>query len=44
MDLEALVASLKPGEKAQILQMIVTDLGDTAPGIESQPEVAGGEP
>lgn len=43
MDLEALVASLKPGEKARILQMIVTDLGDAAPGIESQPEVAGGE-
>lgn len=33
---------LTRAEKAQLLQWIVQDLGDTFPGIESTPNVAGG--
>lgn len=32
------------GEKARVLQWIVRDLGDAFPGIESRPDVCGGEP
>jgi len=35
---------MKRAEKAQILQWIVRDLGDAFPGIESNPDVCGGEP
>ena len=31
-------------EKAELLQWLVSDLGDTFPGIESRAGVAGGEP
>jgi uncharacterized protein (DUF433 family) len=31
------------GEKAQVLQWVVRDLGEAFPGIESQPGVSGGE-
>ena len=31
-------------EKAQLLQRIVLDLGDSFPGIESDSQVCGGEP
>ena len=43
-DIEDAVYALNPAEKAQLLQNIVRDLGDTTPGIESTPGVAGGEP
>jgi len=43
-DLEQLVARLTRAEKAQLLQSIVQDLGDAFPGIESTPDVVGGEP
>lgn len=43
-DVEQLVASLTRAEKAQLLQSIVQDLGDAFPGIESTPDVVGGEP
>lgn len=42
--LEALVAQLSPGEKAQLLQLVAQDLGDAFPGIDSRPDVCGGEP
>jgi len=32
------------GEKAQVLQWVVRDLGEAFPGIESIPGVSGGEP
>lgn len=32
------------GEKAQLLQWVVRDLGDAIPGIDSIPGVCGGEP
>jgi uncharacterized protein (DUF433 family) len=31
-------------EKAQVLQLVVRDLGDAFPGIDSIPGVCGGEP
>jgi len=43
-DLEQLLPTLSRGEKAQILKWVVQDLGDGAPGIDSRPEVCGGEP
>jgi uncharacterized protein (DUF433 family) len=43
-DVEALLPSLTRGEKALLLRMVVQDLDDAAPGIESTPGVCGGEP
>jgi len=43
-DLERQLESLTRGEKAQLLQWVVRDLGDSFPGIESTPGVCGGEP
>jgi uncharacterized protein (DUF433 family) len=44
IETERLLAGLSRAEKAQLLQWIVRDLGDAFPGIESLPDVAGGEP
>jgi hypothetical protein len=41
---EKLLAAMTRAEKAQILQWIVRDLGDAFPGIDSQPNICGGEP
>ena len=41
---EELLDNLSRSEKAQLLQLVVRDLGDTWPGIESTPGVCGGEP
>jgi len=41
---EELLSELTRAEKAQLLQWLVRDLGDTFPGIESQPGVVGGVP
>ena len=41
---ERLLTSMTRGEKAQILQWIVRDLGDAFPGIDSNPDICGGEP
>src|SRR6266436_3338117 len=43
-DVEKLLPSLSPGEKAQILKWVVQELGDVFPGIDSRPDVCGGEP
>jgi uncharacterized protein (DUF433 family) len=43
-DFEKLLPSLSPGEKAQILKWVVQDLGGASPGVDSRPEVCGGEP
>ena len=40
---EKLLCEMSRAEKAQVLQWIVQDLGDAFPGIESKPEVCGGE-
>lgn len=39
-----MLPSMSPGEKAQMLQWIAKDLGNASPGIESTPEVVGGDP
>ncbi|MGH7599144.1 MAG: DUF433 domain-containing protein [bacterium] len=41
---EKLLAAMTRAEKAQLLQWVVRDLGDSFPGIESNPNVCGGEP
>ena len=43
-DLEKLLPTLSPGEKAQLLKWVVQELGDAFPGIDSRPDVSGGEP
>ena len=42
-DLEKMLSELSRGEKAQILKWVVQDLGDDFPGIDSRPDVCGGE-
>ncbi len=39
-----LVAQMTPAEKAELLQTVVRDLGEAALGIESTPDVLGGDP
>ena len=41
---EKLMSTMTRGEKAQLLQWVVRDLGDSYPGIDSTPGVCGGEP
>lgn len=43
-EVERLLDSMTPGEKAQVLQRVVQDLGVAMPGIDVNPEVCGGEP
>lgn len=43
-EIEKLMSGLSRSEKAQLLQLVVRDLGDAFPGIESSPDVCGGEP
>ncbi len=41
---EKLLAGMSPGEKAQILQWVVRDIGNLFPGVESHLNVCGGVP
>jgi len=41
---EKLLAAMTRAEKAQLLQWVARDLGESFPGIESNPNVCGGEP
>jgi uncharacterized protein (DUF433 family) len=41
---EDLLPSLSRAEKAQLLRLVVQDLDDAFPGIDSTPGVCGGEP
>ena len=43
-DIERELTDLSLAEKAQLLQRIVNDLGQSFPGIEATPGVCGGEP
>lgn len=43
-EVEQLLSAMTPAEKAQVLQWVVRDLGSAFPGIESTPDVVGGEP
>lgn len=42
--IEEMLPSMTPAEKAQVLQWVARDLGDSFPGIDSIPGVSGGEP
>ena len=42
--IEELLATITKAEKAQVLQWVARDVGDSAPGIDSRPGVCGGEP
>jgi uncharacterized protein (DUF433 family) len=42
-EIEQLLPTLTRAEKAQLLQWVVRDLGEAFPGIESLPDVCGGE-
>ncbi len=41
---EQLLATMTWAEKAQLLKWVVQDLTDAFPGIDSRPDVSGGEP
>ncbi len=41
---EKLLSKMTPAEKAQLLQWVVNDVGGAFPGIESAPNLCGGEP
>lgn len=41
---EKMLSGLTRAEKAQLLQWVAQGLGDAFPGIESRPDVSGGEP
>jgi uncharacterized protein (DUF433 family) len=43
-EVEKLLQHLSKGEKARLLQLITQDITEAFPGIESNPEVCGGEP
>ena len=43
-EMERLLPTLSRAEKAQLLQWVVVDLGETFPGIEATPGVCGGDP
>ena len=43
-EIERILPDLSPGEKAQVLKWVVQDLGDDFPGIDSRPDVCGGQP
>ena len=43
-EIERELTALSRAEKAQLLQRILRDLGQAFPGIESTPDVCGGEP
>lgn len=43
-EIEQLLGNLTRAEKAQLLQKVARDLGQAFPGIESNPNVYGGEP
>ncbi|HYP07461.1 MAG TPA: DUF433 domain-containing protein [Bryobacteraceae bacterium] len=42
-ELEKLLPSLSPGERAQVLKWVVQQIGDAFPGIDSRPDVCGGQ-
>ncbi len=41
---EQMYYALTPSERAQLISLVVCDLGVAAPGIDSDPGVCGGEP
>jgi len=42
-EVEKLLPNLSPGEKAQVLKWVVQELSAAFPGVDSRPDVCGGE-
>jgi len=42
--IEEMLPSMTPAEKAQVLQWVARDLGDAFPGVDAIPGVSGSEP
>jgi uncharacterized protein (DUF433 family) len=42
-EVQRLLPSLSRGEKAQVLKLVVQELGDDFPGVDSSPSVCGGD-
>lgn len=42
-EIEQFLSKLTRAEKAEVLQWVARDLGDSFPGIESDPHISGGE-
>lgn len=42
-EFQRILPELTAGEKAQVLKWVVDDLGDAFPGIDTRPDVCGGE-
>lgn len=42
-EIENLLAEMTTGEKADLLQRVARDLGEAYPGIDSSPDVCGGD-
>jgi len=43
-EVEKLLSKMSRAEKAELLHLVIRDLGDAFPGIESSPDICGGEP
>lgn len=43
-DIVKLLPTLSPGERAEVLKLVVQQMSGAFPGIDSRPEVCGGEP
>lgn len=43
-EIEKLLSGMSRSEKTQLLQLVARELGDAFPGIESSPDICGGEP
>lgn len=43
-EIERWLTTMTRAEKAQLLQLVVRDLGDAFPGVEINPDVCGGAP
>ncbi len=41
---EKLIAAMSRGEKAEVLQLVAREIGEAFPGIDTDPEICGGEP
>jgi uncharacterized protein (DUF433 family) len=43
IDTDTLLSNMTPGEKARLLQRVAQELGDAFPGVDTIPDVSGGE-
>jgi uncharacterized protein (DUF433 family) len=41
---EQILGTLTPGERAQLILSVARELGDVTPGIDNDPQICGGDP